>query len=127
MQIWNKNFFTSLDYVKFTWSLSADGAVLESGTLDLPAIEPSKKHSMKLKSGPWASRWQASEASEVFLDITASLFAPTRWADAGHLLASEQMELPVCKPAKRQVLILFLFSHCARRLLRLSFNVRVAL
>jgi beta-galactosidase len=106
VQIWNKNFFTPLDYVKFTWSLSGDGAVLERGTLDLPAIEPSKKYCVELKSGPWASRWQESEASEVFLDITANLSVPTRWADAGHLLASEQLKLPVCKPAQRQVPIL---------------------
>lgn len=106
MQIWNKNFFTSLDYVKLTWSLSADGTVLESGALNLPEMESSKKYSINLMSGPWASRWREAEANEVFLDITASLSAPTRWADAGHLLASEQIELPVCRPAKRQVLIL---------------------
>ncbi|KAG0622115.1 hypothetical protein M758_3G073200 [Ceratodon purpureus] len=104
IEIWNKNFFTSLDYVKFTWSLSADGAVLERGIIDVPAIEPSKKHRIKLNSGPWASRWQQTEANEVFLDITASLSEPTRWADAGHLQASEQIELPACKPAQRQLL-----------------------
>ncbi|XP_024380788.1 uncharacterized protein [Physcomitrium patens] len=104
IEIWNKHFFTPLDYVKFSWSLSADGSVLESGTLDLPAIEPTKKHYLKLNSGPWASRWKEAEANEIFLDITAYLSAPTRWADAGHVLASEQMELPVSKHAQRQVL-----------------------
>lgn len=94
--------------MKFSWSLSADGSVLESGTLDLPAIEPTKKHYLKLNSGPWASRWKEAEANEIFLDITAYLSAPTRWADAGHVLASEQMELPVSKHAQRQVFIFFL-------------------
>lgn len=103
MQIWNKNFFTSLDYAYFTWSLSADGSVLETGTLQLPPLAPTSKHSMKLESGPWASKWQDSIGREIFLDIVAYLSAPSRWADAGHVLASQQILLPVSKPSEPEV------------------------
>lgn len=103
MQIWNKNFFTPLDYVCFTWSLSADGSVLETGTLQLPPLAPTAKHTMKLESGSWASKWKNSIGREIFLDIVAYLSAPSRWADAGHILASQQILLPVFKPSEPEV------------------------
>lgn len=71
-----------------------DGSILGSGLLPLTAIEPQSSYDIDLKSAPWYSLWASSYATEVFLTITVKILSSTRWAEAGHTLASTQVQLP---------------------------------
>lgn len=94
IEIYNKNFFDTTENLEIGWSLSGDGKVLGTGLMDLPPLEPQNKYTILLQSCPWYSHWVNSSTMEGFIIITAKLIHPTRWADAGHLVASEQLSLP---------------------------------
>lgn len=94
LQIANTQFFEATQGLKFSWFLHGDGYLLGSGILSLPVIEPLSSHDIDLESSPLYSLWKSSSATEVFVTITAELAHSTRWAEAGHIVASTQMPLP---------------------------------
>ncbi|XXG81488.1 hypothetical protein AAC387_Pa09g2110 [Persea americana] len=94
IKIANTQFFEATQGLKFSWFLDGDGYLLGSGILSLPVIEPLSSHDIDLDSSPWYSLWKSSSATEVFVTITAELAHSTRWAKAGHIVASTQMPLP---------------------------------
>ncbi|KAF9591655.1 hypothetical protein IFM89_005236 [Coptis chinensis] len=112
-QITNKNFFDTTKDVEFSWSLHGDGNCLGSGLLSVPELAPQSSYNMEWKSSPPHSFWASSSASEVFLTVTAKQLNSTRWAEAGHLLASTQVQLPgksasvpyVIKPMENTTLV----------------------
>ncbi|OAE24902.1 hypothetical protein AXG93_2931s1450 [Marchantia polymorpha subsp. ruderalis] len=98
VQIWNKQFFTSLDDVEFSWALYADGSLIGSGPLDLPILGPREKHLIPSESEPWYKLWKSSSGHELFLTITGRLSSTNSWADKGHFVASQQLSLPPALP-----------------------------
>lgn len=108
MQVWNRNFFTTSENVEFSWALSSDGVVQDSGPLSIPTLSPGMKHHFPLKEGPWSLQWEKCYSSDQFLVLTAKLCRPTRWADAGHVLASQQFNLPILKPLKQEVILIYM-------------------
>ena len=75
--------------------MHGDGSELGSGILSLPIIGPQKSYDMNWEAGPWYNPWCTSDATESFLTITVKLLSSTRWAEAGHIVSSAQIELPV--------------------------------
>lgn len=77
--------------------IEGDGCKLESGIISLPTLDPQSSYDIKWESSPWYQSWASSSAAETFLTITASLLKPTRWLQSGHLVSSQQIELPLKK------------------------------
>ncbi|KAI7729494.1 hypothetical protein M8C21_024494 [Ambrosia artemisiifolia] len=93
-KITNTNFFQTTKGIEFSWVIEGDGCKIESGILSLPALDPQNSYDIKLEASPWYSSWASSSAAETFLSIAASLSKPTRWLQSGHVVASQQIELP---------------------------------
>lgn len=94
LKITNKNFFDTTHAVEFSWTLHGDGNKLGSGILSVPPIEPQSSYDIEWESSPPHSLWAPSSASEAFLTVTATLLSTTRWTEAGHVLATVQIQLP---------------------------------
>lgn len=95
MQIKNTHFFQTTEGLDFSWYASVDGYNLGSGVLSLPPIKPQSSYTIDWQSGPWYSLWSSSLSEEVLLTITAKLLYSTRWVEAGHVVSSTQVQLPV--------------------------------
>ncbi|GER28530.1 beta-galactosidase [Striga asiatica] len=94
LKITNTHFFSSTEGLAFHWTLHADGYELGSAVLSLPSLEPQKSYDIKWDAGPWHELFCASNAIEIFLTITVKLLGSTRWAEAGHIVSSAQVQLP---------------------------------
>lgn len=94
IQITNTHFFQTTKGLEFFWCIIGDGSELGSGPLPLLELGPQSSTEIDWKSGPWYSLWNSSEATEVFLTISAKLLQAARWAEAGHVISSTQLELP---------------------------------
>lgn len=97
IKITNTNFFQTTQDLEFNWVIEGDGCKLDSGNIDLPTLDPQSSYDIKWESGPWYSSWASSSAAENFLTITANISRPTRWLESGHVVSSQQLELPLKK------------------------------
>ena len=95
LRITNAYTFSSLSHLEITWTLSADGEVLQSGTLprlDTPAGEsvvvqvPLQKPALR-------------PGGEYWLMLRFALAAATDWAEAGHEVSWAQFLVPWDGPA----------------------------
>ena len=93
-QIENGHFFETTEALDFSWVLHGDGCILGSGSLNVPTLAPQTSQLINMESSPWFALWSACAAKEVFLSVTVKQRHETRWAKAGHLLASAQLCLP---------------------------------
>ncbi|KAL0464520.1 UNVERIFIED_CONTAM: Beta-galactosidase [Sesamum latifolium] len=97
VKITNTHFFDTTEALEFQWMMLGDGYELGSGTLSIPTIDPQKSYDIKWDAGPWYTPWCTSDATEMFLTITVKLLSSTRWAEAGHVVSSAQLQLPIKK------------------------------
>nr|XP_043631574.1 beta-galactosidase [Erigeron canadensis] len=97
IKITNTNFFQTTQALEFNWLIEGDGCKLGSGILKLPTLDPQSNYDIKCESGPWYPSWASSSAVETFLTITAYLSQSTRWLQSGHVISSQQFELPMKK------------------------------
>jgi beta-galactosidase/evolved beta-galactosidase subunit alpha len=81
--------FINLDCLNASWNVTEDGAVIGKGSLGRLDIKAGESRvveipvdSIKFKGG------------EVFLNLKFNLAQDESWADAGHLVAQEQLEMP---------------------------------
>lgn len=95
IKILNTHFFDTTEALTFHWMIHGDGIELGYGVLDVPVIQPQKSYNVKSQDGPWYEPWNNSNAIEVFLTITVKLSGSTRWAEAGHVVSSTQVSLPI--------------------------------
>jgi beta-galactosidase len=72
--------FVDTAHLAFTWSVAAEGVEIESGALDVPAIEAGGSATVALPELP-------SAKGETWLTISAALAANVSWAPAGHEIA----------------------------------------
>ncbi|PQQ19668.1 uncharacterized protein Pyn_22599 [Prunus yedoensis var. nudiflora] len=99
LRITNTHFFKATQGLEFSWDAHGDGCKLGSGILSLPFIGPQKSYDIDWQSAPWYPLWTSSSAEEYFLTITAKLLHSTRWVEAGHVISSNQVQLP----SKREI------------------------
>lgn len=97
MQIENAQFSETTEALDFSWILLGDGSVLGSGSLSVPNLAPQSSHLINMESSPWFTLWSTCAAKETFLSVHVTLRDQTRWAKAGHVLASAQVCLPQTK------------------------------
>ncbi|MFB6150641.1 MAG: glycoside hydrolase family 2 TIM barrel-domain containing protein [Haloarculaceae archaeon] len=103
----NRQDFASLDRFRATWRLLADGAVVRSGELALPATPAGERAAVPVpvdaeEAERLAGRHGEAERhpgrhgdAEYLLTVTVSRAGETRWAPAGHEVATEQFALAV--------------------------------
>ena len=87
--------FTSLDKYTATWMLEENGVKIQEGTLPALALLPGDTTSIIVPFK--APKTKAGAA--YFLTLSFRLKENTKWAQAGHIIAWEQFELPFASPA----------------------------
>jgi beta-galactosidase len=95
LTILNRHNFKNLSALDARWSISADGQVIQEGSLDLD-INPREKKTIII---PF-KRPDLQPETYYYLLIQFTLPENTGWADKGHEVAWEQFELPWYIPAE---------------------------
>lgn len=113
-KITNTNFFQTTQELEFNWVIEGDGCKLASGILSLPTLDPQSSYDIKWESGLWYPSWNSFSTAETFLTITANLLRPSRWLQSGHVVSSQQLELPLKKDFISPVGIILEVANLAR-------------
>ena len=87
----NQRWFRDSSWLRVRWSLELDGAVVASGELPMPAIEPGSTGQLVLPPGTVPAM---SAAGEQWLTLSFVTAADEPWADAGHEVGWAQVRLP---------------------------------
>lgn len=88
IEIENKYDFTNLKEYDLKWEIIKDGMPEESGMLEIPDLAPNRKATITI---PYNKNLNSK--SEYFLNLSIILKKDTKWAKAGHSVASEQFAL----------------------------------
>lgn len=94
LRIFNEFFFRSLAGHRSAWELTADGVVLATGDLPLPAVGPQSEAILDL---PLPASFVPQEGVEHHLRVIHRLATNTPWAEAGAVVAWDQLDLPWTK------------------------------
>jgi beta-galactosidase len=102
IRIRNEHDFTSLDAagLRATWTLLADGQPVAEGVLPAAALKslaPGASREVALALGALPA-----EAREFHLNVSFALARATAWAEAGHVIAAEQLTLPAPRSANHK-------------------------
>ena len=90
VEVWNRNHFIDAGYYQTRWSLEADGKILQQGELNLKTA-PLSKELVKI---PFTKPEALEAGCEYRINISSTLRKDELWAQAGHEIAWEQLELP---------------------------------
>jgi beta-galactosidase/evolved beta-galactosidase subunit alpha len=90
--ITNRYDFIGLDHLHLAWSVTADGAVLESGRMVSPDIAPGTSAVVRI---PFHTPTAPQPGTDTWLNLSFTLATPALWADIGHEVAWAQFKLPV--------------------------------
>lgn len=86
VELHNRYAFLPLDRFALRYTLRRDGEAVASGETPLPATAPGARCTVDL---PYMK--EVGPEGEYFLDLEVVLRRPTRWAEAGHTVATEQI------------------------------------
>jgi len=92
----NKFFFTNLDSFLTSWVLLENGKKIQSGTITATDIKPQTAKEITI---PFKIK-KTNPGSEYWLNIYFKLKDNTLWAAKGHVIAREQLIIPIYKPVK---------------------------
>ena len=87
----NRYEFRDLSHVRGTWKILSDGKVVANGELVLPSIAPGKKGTATIAL---PSLKAAHAAAEFTLTVEYALKEKTPWADAGFVIATDEIAWP---------------------------------
>jgi len=90
LKIINRHNFTNLSELDATWTVVAEGKVLQEGSLEFD-VPPSRSAEVTI---PF-ELWQAEPGVEYWLTVSFCLPRDAAWAAKGHEVAWEQFQLPV--------------------------------
>jgi beta-galactosidase len=96
VKVRNKHLFSGLDAYTVRWSLTRDGESVQHGTLPAPAVAPGEEGVLHV---PYRGPASLEPGAEYFLNLSFALRERTRWAEAGHEVAAEQLPLEWHAPA----------------------------
>ena len=94
VRVRSKHDFVGLGYAAIRWELSADGEVIESGTLPPVALPAREEQELVV---PFSAP-SPEPGREYWLKISFALAEDTPWAPEGHVVAWEQLEVPIEAP-----------------------------
>ena len=119
----NVYYHTNLEGYTLKWQLLEDGRVIQDGESVLPSLEPGDSRVIPVKVAPMT----AVAGAEYFLNLELALPADTLYAEAGHVIATEQFKLSYDVPPAPQVdLESFADSAAALKLTETSRAVTVS-
>lgn len=96
IKLTNRFDFSTLDELSMSWTVSADGVVIDSGIAPIPTITPRQSAMVSLLiKKPKAIQ----PGAKYVLTVSYGLKTSTMWAAAGHELAWAQFDLPWEAPA----------------------------
>lgn len=96
IKISNRYDFISLDHLNLSWSVEADGQIVQNGILDVNHIVARSTEELTI---PYSLPDILKPGTDYWLNLNFTLAAETTWADAGHEVAWAQFELPQKAPA----------------------------
>ena len=88
--IHNKFNFISLGDIKFNWDLTANGKIIQDGTMENIEVEPGKQKEIVIP----LQKPNMEPNTEYHLKIIASLKNSVKWAEEGHIIAWDQFKVP---------------------------------
>ncbi|MGW1074189.1 glycoside hydrolase family 2 TIM barrel-domain containing protein [Streptomyces sp. NPDC002537] len=91
VRITNRQLFTGLQAYELRWEVTRDGVRIQHDILVPPQAEPGETVLVQL---PLQPPEQPAPGAEYWLNISFALRATAPWADAGHVVAAEQLALP---------------------------------
>lgn len=91
IKITNRHDFIGLEDYDFTWNIRSDGQKVAGGVIEMPVIEAGASAVIELP----LPDIKAVPGTEYFLNLEACLKAARPLLEKGHLVASEQLQLPV--------------------------------
>lgn len=86
----NRYDFLNLDHLQLSWSVIWDEGVLQSGTVQIPNIDPGERGEVKI---PY-SQPSVDPGAHYYLRLNFTLAIDMPWAACGHEVAWAQFELP---------------------------------
>jgi len=95
IRITNRYDFSGLDHLQLSWSVVADGRVLQSGSMAAPSVAAGRSRTISL---PYTIPAYAVAGTDYWLNVIYTLAADTLWAKQGHEIAWGQFLLPVAAP-----------------------------
>lgn len=100
LQVFNKNYFTSLGNYQMKWELLEDGKIIESGTLsdDSTSIGPRERKNLVV---PFKT--SLNDNNEYFLNLYLTQKESTPWAEAGYVQMAEQIPLKSISSNKNDI------------------------
>jgi beta-galactosidase len=90
----NEYDFLNLDFTDIHWELSADGHIVQEGTLPKLSVGPDAEGDLLI---PF-KKPKVQPGSEYWLKITFSLASDSSWAKRGHIVAWDQFRIPFDVP-----------------------------
>jgi beta-galactosidase len=94
LRVHNDYDFQSLGFVEVQWDATEDGRVIQEGRLPAPDAPPKSDAALPIPLAPVAP----TPGAEYFLNVRYALKADTTWAKRGHVVAWEQVALPLDVP-----------------------------
>ncbi|MBN2447425.1 MAG: DUF4981 domain-containing protein, partial [Phycisphaerae bacterium] len=91
----NEYDFVTLGFVEGAWELTCDGAVVQQGKLPALTLAPKARQNVAI---PLQSP-QPLAGAEYWLKVTFTLAQDMPWAERGHVMAWDQLQVPVAVPA----------------------------
>jgi beta-galactosidase/beta-glucuronidase len=92
LRVTNRYDFIGLGHLSLGWSVSADGALVASGSLPMPAVAAGASADIIV---PWTKPARPVAGAEYWLTIQMLLAEDRNWAPRGHEVAWAQFQLPV--------------------------------
>jgi beta-galactosidase len=92
--IQNKFDFVTLENIKLTWELTANGIIIQNGIIQNIDVKPGDKQEIIV---PY-SKPNIEPNTEYHLKMTSSLKNDTIWAEKGHIIAWDQFRVPLETP-----------------------------
>ena len=96
VRVRNKYLFRDLSFLRGTWELTEDGAVIQRGALPRLGIPAGVSRELTLGVRPPP---RLKPGAEYFLKVTFALAADEPWAPKGHVVAWDQYAMPYQAPA----------------------------
>ncbi len=93
-KIRNEYDFTNLDFVNILWELTEDGKTIQKGKLPKLSLAPGDDKQINIPFEKPSTR----PGAEYLLIISFALADNTSWAEQGHVVAWEQLEIPFDTP-----------------------------
>nr|WP_087974253.1 glycoside hydrolase family 2 TIM barrel-domain containing protein [Oceanobacillus rekensis] len=97
IRITNQYDFRNLSHLSSSWSLVADGEIIDSGSLDITDIKAGEAKEVEI---PFTVPPFMKDKTDYWLTIQLYQNEDTKWAKAGHEVAWEQFLLPVVQSDK---------------------------